>query len=124
MSHANAIIRSIRSLNPLTAIAVPPILKHKNPIDETPQLFYHADMTFARLADLVRDEGHVMDEERYWQAVLARETSMDGAFVYAVRSTGIFCRPVCPSRRPNREQVVFFAQPSAAEQAGFRACRR
>lgn len=65
-----------------------------------------------------------MDEERYWQAVLARETHFDGAFVYAVRSTGIFCRPTCPSRRPRREQVVFFSQPAAAEQAGFRACRR
>jgi AraC family transcriptional regulator of adaptative response/methylated-DNA-[protein]-cysteine methyltransferase len=65
-----------------------------------------------------------MDEERCWQAVLARETSFDGAFVYAVRSTGIFCRPTCPSRRPRREQVIFFGQPSAAEQAGFRACRR
>src|SRR5262245_99190 len=65
-----------------------------------------------------------MDEERYWQAVLAREKTFDGAFVYAVRSTGIFCRPTCPSRRPRREQVVFFGQPAAAEQAGFRACQR
>jgi AraC family transcriptional regulator, regulatory protein of adaptative response / methylated-DNA-[protein]-cysteine methyltransferase len=65
-----------------------------------------------------------MDEERYWRAVIEREIGFDGAFVYAVRSTGIFCRPTCPSRRPRREQVVFFGQPSAAEQAGFRACRR
>jgi len=65
-----------------------------------------------------------MDEERCWQAVLARETDFDGAFVYAVRSTGIFCRPTCPSRRPRRAQVLFFGQPAAAEQAGYRACRR
>jgi AraC family transcriptional regulator of adaptative response/methylated-DNA-[protein]-cysteine methyltransferase len=65
-----------------------------------------------------------MDEERCWQAVLARESDFDGAFVYAVRSTGIFCRPTCPSRRPSRAQVLFFRQPAAAEQAGFRACRR
>jgi AraC family transcriptional regulator of adaptative response/methylated-DNA-[protein]-cysteine methyltransferase len=65
-----------------------------------------------------------MDEERCWQAVLARETDFDGVFVYAVRSTGIFCQPTCPSRRPRREQVVFFGQPAAAEQAGFRACQR
>jgi AraC family transcriptional regulator of adaptative response/methylated-DNA-[protein]-cysteine methyltransferase len=65
-----------------------------------------------------------MDEERCWQAVLGRETDFDGVFVYAVRSTGIFCRPTCPSRRPGREQVVFFGRPAAAEQAGFRACRR
>jgi AraC family transcriptional regulator of adaptative response/methylated-DNA-[protein]-cysteine methyltransferase len=65
-----------------------------------------------------------VDEERYWQAVLARETSLDGVFVYAVRSTGVYCRPGCPSRRPRRDQVIFFAQPFVAEQAGFRACRR
>jgi AraC family transcriptional regulator of adaptative response/methylated-DNA-[protein]-cysteine methyltransferase len=63
-------------------------------------------------------------DDRYWQAVLEREAAMDGRFVYAVRSTGIYCRPTCPSRRPRRDQVQFFAQPSAAEQAGFRACRR
>jgi AraC family transcriptional regulator of adaptative response/methylated-DNA-[protein]-cysteine methyltransferase len=49
---------------------------------------------------------------------------MDGAFVYAVRSTGIYCRPSCPSRRPNTKQILLFVQPDAAEQAGFRACRR
>jgi AraC family transcriptional regulator of adaptative response/methylated-DNA-[protein]-cysteine methyltransferase len=65
-----------------------------------------------------------LDEERYWQAVLARETGFDSAFVYGVRSTGIYCRPACPSRRPKRDQVVFFARPDAAEHAGFRACRR
>ena len=60
----------------------------------------------------------------HWSAVLARDASFDGAFVYAVRSTGIYCRPSCPSRRPQRQQVEFFALPEAAEQAGFRACRR
>ena len=65
-----------------------------------------------------------MDEERYWQAILSREARFDGAFVYAVRSTGVYCRPGCPSRRPRRDQVLFFARPAAAEQAGFRACRR
>jgi AraC family transcriptional regulator, regulatory protein of adaptative response / methylated-DNA-[protein]-cysteine methyltransferase len=59
-----------------------------------------------------------------WQAILARDSSMDSAFVYAVRSTGIYCRPSCPSRRPHREQVAFFGQPSLAEKAGFRACLR
>jgi AraC family transcriptional regulator of adaptative response/methylated-DNA-[protein]-cysteine methyltransferase len=49
---------------------------------------------------------------------------MDGAFVYAVRSTGVYCRPSCPSRRPNARQILFFVQPDAAEKAGFRACRR
>lgn len=65
-----------------------------------------------------------MQEEQYWEAVQTRDTSADGTFVYAVRSTGIYCNPSCPSRRPKRQQVVFFAQPQAAEEAGFRACRR
>ncbi len=64
------------------------------------------------------------DPDRRWQAVLARDQRSDGAFVYAVRSTGVYCRPSCPSRRPNREQVVFFPEPEAAERAGFRHCRR
>ncbi len=59
-----------------------------------------------------------------WRAVQARDRSADGAFVYAVRSTGIYCRPSCPSRKPRREQVVFFPLPEAAEQRGFRECRR
>jgi AraC family transcriptional regulator of adaptative response/methylated-DNA-[protein]-cysteine methyltransferase len=49
---------------------------------------------------------------------------MDGAFVYAVRSTGVYCLPSCPARRPGREQVVFFDSPEAAERGGYRACRR
>src|SRR6266568_3898677 len=65
-----------------------------------------------------------MNEENYWQAVLARDSQSNGAFVYAVRSTGIYCKPSCPSRRPQREQVVFFPLAEAAEQAGFRACLR
>jgi AraC family transcriptional regulator of adaptative response/methylated-DNA-[protein]-cysteine methyltransferase len=62
--------------------------------------------------------------ERRWEIVLARDRRYDGAFVYAVRSTGIYCRPSCPSRRPRRELVTFFPIPEAAEQAGFRPCRR
>ncbi len=57
-------------------------------------------------------------------AVALHDARMDGAFVYAVRSTGIYCRPSCPSRRPRVKQILLFVQPEAAEQAGFRACRR
>src|SRR5437899_6693060 len=53
-----------------------------------------------------------------WRAVAARDTSSDGKFVYAVRSTGIYCRPSCPSRRPQRAQVQFFAVPETAERNG------
>ena len=62
--------------------------------------------------------------EKLWKAVQMRDRSADGAFVYAVRSTGIYCRPSCPSRKPKREQVEFFSLPDAAEQRGFRACMR
>ncbi len=65
-----------------------------------------------------------MDEERCWQAVAGRQTASDGSFVYAVRSTGVYCRPSCPSRRPRREQVRFFDAPETAERAGFRPCLR
>ncbi len=64
------------------------------------------------------------NEKNYWQAVLAKDASFDGIFVYAVRSTGIYCRPSCPARRPRREQVLFFFLPKAAQQAGFRSCQR
>jgi AraC family transcriptional regulator of adaptative response/methylated-DNA-[protein]-cysteine methyltransferase len=63
-------------------------------------------------------------EQGRWEAVLGRDARFDGAFVYAVRSTGVYCRPSCPSRRPRREQVLFFSLPRAAEGAGFRSCRR
>jgi AraC family transcriptional regulator of adaptative response/methylated-DNA-[protein]-cysteine methyltransferase len=59
-----------------------------------------------------------------WQQVLARDAAADGQFVYAVKSTGIYCRPSCPSRRPERKNVSFFPTPALAEAAGFRACLR
>jgi AraC family transcriptional regulator of adaptative response/methylated-DNA-[protein]-cysteine methyltransferase len=63
-------------------------------------------------------------EEDWWRAVLARDNRLDGIFVYGVRSTGIYCRPSCPARRPRRDQVTFFQIPKAAEIGGFRPCRR
>ncbi|MGH2405535.1 MAG: SpoIIE family protein phosphatase [bacterium] len=56
--------------------------------------------------------------------MLEHDSRQDGRFVYAVRSTGIYCCPSCPSRRPHRNHVVFFRRPADAEQAGFRACKR
>jgi AraC family transcriptional regulator of adaptative response/methylated-DNA-[protein]-cysteine methyltransferase len=64
------------------------------------------------------------DEDALWQAVTARDAAQDGAFVFAVRSTGIYCRPSCPARRPHREQVTFYPTPQAAEAAGYRPCKR
>lgn len=59
-----------------------------------------------------------------WTAVLARDPAADGVFFYGVTSTGIFCRPVCPSRRPRQANAVFFASPAEAVAAGYRACLR
>jgi AraC family transcriptional regulator of adaptative response/methylated-DNA-[protein]-cysteine methyltransferase len=61
---------------------------------------------------------------RRWQAVMDRDRSLDGKFVFAVSSTGIFCRPSCPARRSRRENVSFFEDALQAEQAGYRACLR
>ncbi len=64
------------------------------------------------------------DPDIAWEAIVRRDRAFDGRFVYAVSSTGIFCRPSCPSRRARRDRVAFFPEPSAARAAGFRACRR
>ena len=55
-----------------------------------------------------------------WQQVMARDARQDGRFVFAVRTTGVYCRPSCPSRRPRRESVEFFSNPNDAERAGYR----
>ena len=65
-----------------------------------------------------------LDSETAWRQVLTRDASADGRFVYGVQSTGIYCRPGCPSRRPDRNHVRFFATCEEAEAAGFRACLR
>ena len=65
-----------------------------------------------------------LDHQQLWTAVLSRDASFDGRFVYAVRSTGIYCRPTCPSRRPRQSQALFFALPEDAWSAGYRPCRR
>ena len=61
---------------------------------------------------------------RLWQATLHRDRRADGSFVFAVRSTHIYCRPSCPARRPLRQNAVFFRTPEDAEGGGFRPCRR
>jgi AraC family transcriptional regulator of adaptative response/methylated-DNA-[protein]-cysteine methyltransferase len=66
----------------------------------------------------------MLNTEECWAALASRDTSADGAFVYAVRTTGVYCRPGCASRMPRRENVAFYADPAAAEAAGFRPCKR
>jgi AraC family transcriptional regulator of adaptative response/methylated-DNA-[protein]-cysteine methyltransferase len=65
-----------------------------------------------------------IDPDTAWKAVLDRDADLDGAFVYAVRSTGVYCRPSCASRRPLRKNVEFFSSVEQAEGAGYRACLR
>jgi AraC family transcriptional regulator, regulatory protein of adaptative response / methylated-DNA-[protein]-cysteine methyltransferase len=65
-----------------------------------------------------------IEPDAAWAAVMGRDGQQDGTFVYAVTTTGVFCRPSCPSRRPHRQNVLFFDAPDAAERAGFRACLR
>jgi AraC family transcriptional regulator of adaptative response/methylated-DNA-[protein]-cysteine methyltransferase len=59
-----------------------------------------------------------------WKALASRDAAADGTFVYAVTSTGVYCRPSCPSRRPRADRVRFFDTTIDARQAGFRACKR
>src|ERR1700746_3463841 len=69
------------------------------------------------------DVSHV-SEIRQWEAVMRRDINQDGKFVFAVSSTGVYCRPSCPARRPRRNNVTFFSKPDQAEKAGYRACLR
>jgi len=66
----------------------------------------------------------VAGEDQLWRAVLERNAGTDGLFVYAVRSTGVYCRPSCPSRRPARDRVEFFPTAGMAEAGGYRPCLR
>ena len=68
--------------------------------------------------------GAIREPDGRWAAVVARDRDADGTFVYSVRTTGVYCRPSCGSRLPNRENVGFYATPADAERAGFRACKR
>lgn len=63
-------------------------------------------------------------DSRRWQAVAARDPAFDGRFVFAVRTTGIFCRPSCSARQPRRENVEFFDGIEQARSAGYRACKK
>jgi AraC family transcriptional regulator of adaptative response/methylated-DNA-[protein]-cysteine methyltransferase len=64
------------------------------------------------------------NEDQQWQAVMDRDAGLDGKFVFAVSSTGVYCRPSCSARRPRRENVTFYRRIDDAEKAGYRACLR
>jgi AraC family transcriptional regulator, regulatory protein of adaptative response / methylated-DNA-[protein]-cysteine methyltransferase len=66
----------------------------------------------------------MLNTEQCWTAMTARDAAADGTFIYAVRTSGVYCRPACPSRLPLRENVAFYETTAAAEAAGFRPCKR
>jgi AraC family transcriptional regulator of adaptative response/methylated-DNA-[protein]-cysteine methyltransferase len=79
----------------------------------------NAILNFAETVDMAR-----VNPTEQWQAVLGRDAAQDGKFFFAVSSTGVYCRPSCPARRPRRENVAFFTRTEDAEKAGYRACLR
>ena len=83
---------------------------------------YGRVMNTQPMSSSVDSERNPADEMK-WAAVVARDRATDGTFVYAVRTTGVYCRPSCAGR-PLRKNVEFHASPADAERAGFRACKR
>ena len=69
-------------------------------------------------------DGEAMDDAAMWRAVVDRDGGRDGHFLYGVMTTGVYCRPGCPSRAPLRRNTRFFADAAAARAAGLRACKR
>jgi AraC family transcriptional regulator of adaptative response/methylated-DNA-[protein]-cysteine methyltransferase len=82
----------------------------------------NAEMTMP-VAEPAKTVSYSTDTER-WQAVIDRDRAADGSFYYSVATTGVYCRPSCGARQARRENVAFHATTEAAENAGFRACRR
>jgi len=84
-----------------------------------------ADPEFPLTAMVASAKSHAAPEsDPRWNAVVDRDAARDGEFVFAVATTGVYCRPSCPSRRARRENVQFFDRPELAERAGYRACLR
>lgn len=69
-------------------------------------------------------DGSFTEDDARWHALERRDRGADGRFIVAVKTTGIYCRPSCPSRQPKRANVRFFETAAAARAAGFRACKR
>ncbi|NJK88098.1 MAG: hypothetical protein HC923_01035 [Myxococcales bacterium] len=66
----------------------------------------------------------MLEADRRWEAVVARDRRADGTFLFGVLTTGIYCRPSCPARRPKRENVRFYADIASALKDGLRPCQR
>jgi AraC family transcriptional regulator of adaptative response/methylated-DNA-[protein]-cysteine methyltransferase len=72
----------------------------------------------------IRPRGSYLSDDARWEAVRRRDPAAVGAFVYGVRTTGVYCRPSCAARLPRRENVQFHLTGAAAEAAGLRPCKR
>lgn len=72
----------------------------------------------------MRQAGLMLDAEQCWEAIRKRDRGFDGLFFFGVLTTGVYCRPSCPARRPLRRNVQFYPSPKAAERDGLRPCRR
>lgn len=81
-------------------------------------------MTFFRPAPIRPGAPPMPDEDICWDAFSRRDRAMDGLFIGAVLTTGIYCKPSCPARHPKRENIHFYPDAAAARAAGFRACLR
>jgi AraC family transcriptional regulator of adaptative response/methylated-DNA-[protein]-cysteine methyltransferase len=80
-------------------------------------------MIFSNRASVASDRNRP-DEDAVWRAVEARDHHLDGEVYYAVKTTGIYCLPSCPARKPNRSNVALYASAADAERGGYRPCRR
>jgi AraC family transcriptional regulator of adaptative response / methylphosphotriester-DNA alkyltransferase methyltransferase len=69
-------------------------------------------------------QNELLSADTMWDATVSCDKEYDGAFFYAVKTTGIFCRPSCKSRVPNKDNVSFFLNASEAQKAGYRPCKR
>src|SRR5215472_15794228 len=92
-------------------------LESKHRIERRPSLLHLKRTKYAQ-------EVAMLDLEECWTAVANRDAGADGRFFYAVRTTGVYCRPGCASRLPLRANTVFFETTADAEAAGFRSCKR
>src|SRR5215475_8367538 len=81
-------------------------------------------MSLTLRANETSREPSLFDDDARWKAVKRRDRAADGAFVYSVRTTGVYCRPSCAARLPRRDNVAFFRTCTDAERAGFRPCKR
>lgn len=73
---------------------------------------------------LTMNSTHTLSFETMWQAIVECNISFDSRFIYAVKTTNIYCRPSCRSKTPNQQNVSFFTKPAEAEKEGYRACKR